>query len=195
VWRLPLAAGKPGKPERLIYSTRRDIEPRYSPDGRKVAFTSDRSGANEVWVCGADGSNALQLTSMNATMTAGARVVAGWPAAGFRLFARRAAGAVHDGANGSAPVRLTNNPAHESAPGWSRDGKWIYFTSNRSGQFEVWKMPPDPGASATQVTFNGGFAAIESIDEQTLYYTKGSSIWKAPTAGGPETKIVSHLSE
>jgi Tol biopolymer transport system component len=195
VWRLPLAGGKPGKPERLIFSTRRDIEPRYSPDGHKIAFTSDRSGANEVWVCDADGSDALQLTSMNATMTAGAR----WSPDGQRLvFVSSLEGQQElylTGANGGQPVRLTNNPAHDSAPSWSRDGKRVYFVSNRSGRFEIWRMPPDPTASPTQVTVNGGFAAIESTDGKTLYYAKGSRIWQTPTGGGTEAEVIRRLSE
>ncbi len=75
---------------------------------------------------------------------------------------------------------------------WSQDGKWIYFGSNRSGRFEVWKMPSEGGES-NQVTSDGGMAALESPDGRTLYYTKNDGadgIWKMPVEGGPEVQVV-----
>jgi Tol biopolymer transport system component len=74
---------------------------------------------------------------------------------------------------------------------WSRDGQWIYFGSNRSGSFELWKLP-DEGGPAVQVTRNGGFDAAESSDGRHLYYTKGmrSGIWRVPLEDGEETAVV-----
>jgi Tol biopolymer transport system component len=46
----------------LVTSSRRQLAPGISPDGRRIAFDSDRTGRNELWVCDADGSNALQLS-------------------------------------------------------------------------------------------------------------------------------------
>jgi Tol biopolymer transport system component len=57
-------SGKVGTPQKFIASTQVDMEPMYSPDGRMIAFTSVRSGSQEVWVCSADGSGPRQLTSM-----------------------------------------------------------------------------------------------------------------------------------
>jgi Tol biopolymer transport system component len=50
-------------PRRVIASSRLDSDPQFSPDGRKLAFVSDRSGSRQIWVADSDGSNALQLTS------------------------------------------------------------------------------------------------------------------------------------
>src|SRR5438046_1574373 len=75
---LPGATGpgpdRPGcadAPVVAISSARVDSTPQFSPDGRRVAFTSNRSGALEIWVSDVDGSNAVQLTWMGA--------VAGFP--------------------------------------------------------------------------------------------------------------------
>jgi Tol biopolymer transport system component len=145
-----------------------------------------------VWVSEADGSNPQQLTSMNAAMTAGAR----WSPDGQRLAFLSSLEGQQEiyiiSANGGRPVRLTNHPAHDSAPSWSRDGKWIYFASNRSGRFEVWKMPPDPKGAPVQVTHEGGFAAIESTDGKDLYFTRLKSageneIYRMPAQGGLES--------
>ena len=54
---------QPGKPPRsFVSSTRADYNPQYSPDGRRVAFSSDRSGLMQIWVCDQDGGNPTQLT-------------------------------------------------------------------------------------------------------------------------------------
>ncbi len=53
---------KVGVPTRLISSNREQRDPQYSPDGRKIAFGSARSGPNEIWVSDADGQAAMQLT-------------------------------------------------------------------------------------------------------------------------------------
>ena len=42
--------------------------------------------------------------------------------------------------DGTNPVQLTNNPATDSNPHWSRDGKMIFFQSNRDGDFEIYRI-------------------------------------------------------
>jgi Tol biopolymer transport system component/DNA-binding winged helix-turn-helix (wHTH) protein len=73
IWRVDLPG--PGTPASAppvvsISSTRMDSTPQLSPDGRRVLFTSDRSGAWEIWLADPDGSNIVQLTSMGAVSAA-----------------------------------------------------------------------------------------------------------------------------
>ena len=75
---------------------------------------------------------------------------------------------------------------------WSRDGRWIYFASDRSGEYQVWKVPAG-GGEAVRVTRKGGFAAFESPDSRWVYYTKSegaSSLWKQPRDGGEEVQVL-----
>ena len=69
-------------------------------------------------------------------------------------------------ASGGRPRRLTFEPGEDSIPSFSTDGRFIYFTSKRSGVFEIWKMPVS-GGDAVQVTRNGGVVALESMDGST----------------------------
>ena len=74
-------------------------------------------------------------------------------------------------ARGGAPVRLTDNPADDLVPSWSRDGRTIYFGSTRTGRYEIWKMSAR-GGDQVQVTQQGGTYGKESIDGKYLYYGK-----------------------
>jgi Tol biopolymer transport system component len=158
-------------------------------------FISERSGRNEVWVCNSDGSGAVQLTFLGATITGCPR----WSPDGERIvFDSNIAGAFDVyvvGANGGQPKRLTDHPADDGVASWSRDGRFIYFCSNRSKKWEVWKAPAG-GGDATQVTDNGGYVAFESMDGKTLYYAKRldeSTLWQRPVRGGEETKLLDSL--
>ena len=54
---------QPGKPQSSFASSTWDEDsPQYSPDGKRVAFSSCRSGSEQVWVCDGDGGNPVQLT-------------------------------------------------------------------------------------------------------------------------------------
>jgi Tol biopolymer transport system component len=77
IWRIALDA-KAAVPEKLIASTFREVFPQYSPDGKRIAFHSDRDGTVQVWTCLADGSQCVQVTNMTGTTTGTAR----WSPAG-----------------------------------------------------------------------------------------------------------------
>jgi hypothetical protein len=94
------------------------------------------------------------------------------------------------------PVRVTSGNSNSVRPSWSNDGKWIYFSSDATGKWQVWKIPSQGGA-ALQVTRHGGFEARESPDGKFVYYVKefcvgpdGPGIWKIPIGGGEETRLL-----
>ena len=68
VWQLRLSSpDKPaGPPLKVISSTRGQSGQQYSPDGRRIAFVSDRGGSAQIWACDPDGSNPVQLTFLKA---------------------------------------------------------------------------------------------------------------------------------
>jgi Tol biopolymer transport system component len=200
IWRLRIGAdGKAvGAPTSFISSTRVDFQPHFSPDGKRVAFSSNRSGHTEVWVCESDGSNPIKLTSFGSPMTEWPR----WSPGGERIvFSSHSNGHTTIylvNARGGTPERLTHATSNDGVPSWSRDGRWIYFHSDRSGTSQVWKVRPD-GSGAVQVTRNGGGVALESKDGKYLYYSKttprGPSLWRVPVDGGEEIEVLEGISD
>jgi hypothetical protein len=81
------------------------------------------------------------------------------------------------------PQCLTTTPADDAVASWSRDGKSIYFASDRSGEWQVWKMPAE-GGNAVPLTRRGGYVAFESPDGHSLYYSK-NGIFLCPAVAEP----------
>ena len=53
IWRVavPSSTVRHSSPEKFIFYARHEVEPQYSPDGKRIVFASDRSGHFEIWVC------------------------------------------------------------------------------------------------------------------------------------------------
>jgi Tol biopolymer transport system component len=191
IWRVNLLDRRDA-PVQLIASTRPEFNPQYSPDGKKIAFASVQSGHIEVWLCDADGSNPVQLTTMGHSGSPR------WSPDGQRLAIDSITSGNWQiyimGAHGGRPRRLTNSTANDMRPSWSHDGRWIYFGSNRSGGTQqIWKVPVS-GGEPVQVTTHGGFNPFESKDGKAIYYAKSeeflSSLWKVPVEGGEEELVL-----
>lgn len=193
IWRMELtgaAKDRRSAPTKFIFSSRADDSPQFSPDGRKIAFASDRSGSDEIWVCDSDGANLLQLTFFGGTPTGSPR----WSPDGRQIAFDSRPNGNSDifviSAEGGQPRAVTTETSNEMLPSWSRDGRWIYCRSNRNGSWQIWKLPV-AGGPTVQVTRQEGFEAFESPDGRFLYYTKGGppGIWQVPVEGGEETLV------
>ena len=90
----------------------------------------------------------------------------------------------------SAPTSLASYPGYEVQPSFSPDGRFIYFSSNRTGSWQIYRMPAE-GGDPVQITQKGGRAALESTDGQFLYYEQGPqlNVWRCRAGGGEETQI------
>jgi Tol biopolymer transport system component/DNA-binding winged helix-turn-helix (wHTH) protein len=189
------SAGSVNRATPFIYSTRDDLAPEFSPDGKRIAFMSNRSGNWEIWVCDSDGSNPVQLTSFRGPWVTFPR----WSPDSRRIAFDSDAEGESDiwvtSASGGKPKRMTTDPANDGNPSWSRDGRWIYFDSARNGEKQVWKIP-EAGGDAIQVTQDGGLEPLESPDGRFIYYTKvlgEASVWRVPVGGGQATKLIENL--
>ncbi|MFQ5568299.1 MAG: winged helix-turn-helix domain-containing protein [Rhodothermales bacterium] len=196
IWRIATTApsGDAPVPTRWISSSQWDQHPRYAPDGRHIAFTSNRSGSNELWVADADGSRPSRLTSFGSAFVSTPR----WSPDGRHIVFEARLEAQADlyviDARGGIPRQLTTHPFDDIAPHFSHDGAWIYFGSRRSGAWQIWKIPAS-GGEALQVTEEGGIVAAASSDGRTLYYSKATSpgLWRRPVEGGGEELVLPAL--
>jgi Tol biopolymer transport system component/DNA-binding winged helix-turn-helix (wHTH) protein len=177
-------------PKQLIASTRDDGHPQPSPDGKRIAFTSSRSGSYEIWVSESDGQNPVQVTSTGRGENA-------WPTwspdgrfIAFNSDISGNWGIYLVGSHGGKPRALAPSPAEDAGPSWSRDGKWIYFHSNRGGSVQIWKIPAQ-GGPPIQVTRKGGLRPSVSQDGKLIYYARDEEIWCVPADGGEEKLVLS----
>ncbi len=127
-------------------------QPSWSPDGLRIAFSTDRDGASEIYAMDANGDNQIRLTNNPAYDNEPA-----WSPDGTKI----AFTSNRDGhgeiyvmdANGDNPVRLTNNPEGNSSAAWSPDGQRIAFNSSRDGNSEIYVMDAN-GSNQTNLTNN-----------------------------------------
>ena len=120
-----------------------------SPDGKAIAFSasSPASRQSQVYVSNADGSNARVMVAATPSY------FHGWsPDGRYLAYVHQHAGPNGAPANydifrvlatGGEPEQLDSNPGYDDGPDYSPDGKWIYFNSDRSGGWDVWRIPAD----------------------------------------------------
>ena len=99
------------------------------------------------------------------------------------------------GVEGGKLRQLTNDPAIEHRGRWSSDMETVYFSSNRTGAYECYKMPAG-GGEAVQLTEGGGNNCQVSPDGEQLYYVPtrtSDALWRMPIQGGEATRITPNL--
>jgi Tol biopolymer transport system component/DNA-binding winged helix-turn-helix (wHTH) protein len=180
-------------PRRIASSSRWEHDPHFSPDGKRIAFSSARgSTMPDIWIADADGANPTRLTYFDRYPVGTPRWAPDGQWIAFDASARGNWDIFIVRAMGGTPTPLTSDPAADAIPSWSRDGRWIYFQSARTGSSQMWKMPAG-GGPATQLTKDGAFGGFESADGMYLYYNKGDTVggvWRVPVSGGLEEPIL-----
>lgn len=135
IYRLPIAGGEA---EAVTSGLPWDMQPRYSPDGKSIAFTSDRGGGDNIWVMQRDGSEPRQVTQEkfrllnNAVWSPDGQ----WLAARKHFTSRRSLGAGeiwlyhHHGGDGLQLNERPNDQKDLGEPAFSPDGRYIYFSQD-----------------------------------------------------------------
>jgi Tol biopolymer transport system component len=176
--------------EPLIASTQRQSEPVPSPDGRSIAFVSDRSGSSEIWIADASGDHPRRLTDHQATQTTRPR----WSPDGTRI----AYSCNADGPSSVYVTELQSQVARRLVPGgpqilaaWSRQGDDLYYQADAPGGWEVWRIHPD-GTGRRKVSEAGYTIIDEASDGSGLLCVKSGEpgIWLLPVDGGQKSLVV-----
>jgi TolB protein len=137
-----------GRPVRLTYSPALEVSPTWSPNGYEIAFTSDRTGAPQVYIMDREGSNLRRLTWVG-----GYNDQAAWSPMGDHIaFARQA---------GDFQILTISTDGSDEKwlgvgeqPKWSPDGRHIVFIRRYGSRSDLWVCNAD-GSSPKQLTFFG----------------------------------------
>lgn len=191
IYSMPMAGGK----AKLLRSGRAyEVQPRFSPDGKYISFTSDAGGGDNIWIMKRDGSDAKQITTENFRLVNNAS----WTPDGEYLVVRkhftasRSLGAGEmwmyhkTGGTGIQLTKRKNDQQDAGEPIVSPDGKYVYFSEDMSGgsTFEYNKDPNgqiyvirrvnrNTGEIENVVTGNGGSARpVISRDGKHLAFVR-----------------------
>jgi Tol biopolymer transport system component len=175
-----------GKATRLTSGMAYDVQPRFSPDGKRIVFVSDRSGGENVWILSLDGKDTLQVTKGNNNLY----VSPEWTPDGQYVVASRSGGLggaaklwiYHvDGGNG---VQLSATPAPPPqlkmmGAAYGKDPRYMWFAA-RSGdwqynalgpQYQLYTWDRENGRTAQMSTrFGSAFRPALSPDGKHLVY-------------------------
>jgi eukaryotic-like serine/threonine-protein kinase len=196
-----ISVEEPGKtsqvPERLTATTGYDFMPHYSPDGKSVAFASLRFGQNGIWTIQTQGTLGSELVSApQSTMALGDWAPDGKSLVFFSTMDQGRWQLYRVAADTGKVTRLTNSSADDILPTWSRDGKWIYFSSSRDRVLQLYKMP-ESGGPATVVAPRVAVMAQESPDGRWLWFAEWpvGALYRMPLGGGEITRLIESMSD
>jgi len=182
-----------GKARLLLGGPAFEVQPRFSPDGSRISFTSDRDGADNIWVVNRDGSNPVQVSKEDFRLLNNAC----WTPDGQYLIARkhftsrRSLGAGEmwlyhiSGGKGLRLTKRKNDQQDAGEPTVSPDGRYVYFSEDVSpgGFFQYNKDP------------NGQIYVIRRLDRETgklinLITGAGGAVRPQPS---PDGKLIAFV--
>jgi Tol biopolymer transport system component/DNA-binding winged helix-turn-helix (wHTH) protein len=189
IWRRDLTHPE-SPPVELVPSSRAQWDAQYSPDGKRIAFASIRSGRQGVWISSDDGSNLVQVSNPNYASGSpqwspdGSRIAFNsLPYDRWEIY-------IADVAE-LKPRKLITNISGVIQPYWSRDGKWIYFRSEEAGRTGVYRCPASGGDAVALSNDIDGISPQESFDGKAVYFAShadNSTLKKTVLSGQPGTE-------
>lgn len=218
IYTMPITGGTP---TRIAEGLAWEIQPRFSPDGRRIAFTSDRAGGDNVWLMNADGGNKLQVTKEDFRLLNQPN----WSPDGRYIVAKkhfttqRSAGTgevwlYHVSGGGGVKLVERSSEAFQKELGepiFAPDGEAIYYTKNVTsgpvfeyaqdslqGTFEIERFEIDTGETTTAVSgYGGAVRPTPSPDGKAIAFVRRerdqTQLWLKDLASGAERMLYGDL--
>ncbi|MGB7373876.1 amidohydrolase family protein [Pontixanthobacter sp.] len=218
IYTMPIAGGTP---TRIAEGMAWEVQPRFSPDGSQIAFTSDRGGGDNIWLMNADGSDMRQVTKESFRLMHQAT----WSPDGRFLAAKKhfttgrslGTGEIwlyHVSGGGGVKLVERPNETHQKELGepiYAPDGSAIYYTRNTTpgpvfeyaqdslqGIFDIERYDLTTGDVTTAVSgFGGAVRPAPSPDGTKIAFVRReqdkSRLFVKDIASGIETKVYNDL--
>jgi Tol biopolymer transport system component len=178
IWVLDLVRGAK---TRLTFDPADDINPVWSPDGARVAFTSNRKGERDIYQKLADGSGSEELLLEG---NDGQKNLEDWSADGKHLlYSYQPAPQTYLYVmpfEGRKPIPFLKTPHRTKEGQISPNGRWLSYTSFESGRSEIYvqgfNLDQSKPRGKWQVSVTGGLEARWRRDGKELYYRSGKSL-------------------
>lgn len=172
-----------GTNTRLTFDPGDDLNPAWSPDGKRIAFTSSRKGARDIYIMDASGTREPELIVQSGEP----KNLEQWTPDGKYILYNAPQ---RDKPNPDVyaiplegdrkPIPILVTPVQEDMAAVSPNGKWIAYRSNESGSTEVYVQTFDPSGTGHRgkwrVSTDGGLEPHWRADGRELYYLRGTSL-------------------
>jgi len=192
VWRKDLASARE---EKFLDNA---FNPSFSPDGKLLAVDASWAGPRRIWLVDAQGHNPQQITSDSSEAVD--HLEPNWSTDGksivFQNLERTKFSIKVVNVATRAIRALTDGRFHDLNPVWSRSGKYIYFSSDRGGGMNIWRIEisgtGQPTGAPQQVTMGSGqdVQLATSLNGKRLAFSilrQNADLWRLPVS--PETGV------
>jgi Tol biopolymer transport system component len=162
---------------RFTFEGDANLNPRWTPDGKRIAFSSTKEGARNIFWQRADGSGGLERLGTDQYL----QVPNSWSPDGQLLAfhesnpkTQRDIWVLRMSDHKAQPFLIT--PFNEGGAMFSPDGHWLAYVSNESGRPEVYVQPfPGPGGK-WQISTDGGTEPAWNRNGKELFYRSGNKM-------------------
>jgi Tol biopolymer transport system component/predicted Ser/Thr protein kinase len=171
---------------RLTFEGNGNVVTSWTPDGKRIAFSSIKEGPQNLFWQLADGSGGLErlttseYTQIPMSWSPDGRLLAFIevnPTTGYDIWMLRL--------SDRKALPFLRTPFNESVPRFSPDGRWLAYISNESGRFEIYMQPyPGPGGK-WQISTEGGTEPVWNPNGRELFYRSGNKMMAVDIATQP----------
>ncbi len=171
---------------RLTFEGNFNVNPAWTPDGKRIAFTSNKEGPQSIFWQLADGTGGLERLTSSEYLQAPhswspdgqlLAFIEGSPTTGVDIWVLRLSD------RKAQPFLRTQFT--EGGPRFSPDGRWLVYVSDESGRYEIYVQPyPGPGGK-WQISTEGGTEPVWNRNGRELFYRSGNKMMAVDIATQP----------